>query len=81
VKSNTDIVRYSQCKEVEPSSAEFTSPVIGLTEDIAEIDRNFKKSLRNEIKDTIKNYNIATRFDQNVCDRLMSDFKDFHTFY
>jgi hypothetical protein len=34
-----------------------------------------------EIKDTIKNYNIATRFDQNVCDRLMSDFKDFYTFY
>ena len=81
MKSDTDIVRYSQYKEVEPSSAEFTSPVIDLTENIAEIDRNFRKSLRNEIKDAIKNYNIATSFDQNVCDRLMSDFKDFYTFY
>jgi len=81
VKSNADIVRYSQCKEVGPSNTKFTSPVIDLTEDIAEIDRNFRKSLRNEIKDAIKNYNIVTSFEQNVCDKLMSDFKDFYTFF
>mgnify|MGYP000173827598 CR=1 FL=1 len=81
VQSNADIVSYSQCKEAGPLNAEFTSPIIDLTKDIAEIDRNFRKSLRNEIKDANNNYNIVTDFELNVSDELMKNFNTFYSFF
>jgi len=81
IKSNADITRYYQCTEESLFNVKFTSPIIDLRKNISEIEANFRKSLRNEIKDASKNYKIDTNFHLDVRDDLISDFKDFYSFF
>ncbi|MAD57796.1 MAG: hypothetical protein CMK44_04385 [Porticoccus sp.] len=78
VKSNADITIYHQCIEKGLLNVKFISPIIDLSENILKIEENFRKSLRNEIKYANKNYKIDTKFEPNICDNLISDFRNFY---
>ena len=78
--STADIVRYIQYSEynIENNKKEFNTNVVDLNSDIEDIQSEFRKSIKSELNQAVKNHNIKIDFFYKPDDSEIDNFCKFY---